>query len=57
MSIAIFIRVLPFLVSRRDRSLVFIRLCQLNPRLQSTVDIGRVSAIVSSFKIFGYCRD
>ena len=33
------------------------RLCLLNPRSQSTVDTGRVSAIVSSFVIFGYCRD
>ena len=51
---AIFINVLTFLVNKRDRSRVLMR---LNPRSQSTVETGRVSAIVSSFVIFGYCRD
>ena len=54
---AIFIRVLTFLVNKRDQSRVLMRLCRLNPHSQSTVDTGRVSAIVSSFAIFGYCRD
>ena len=48
---AIFINVLTFLVNKRDRSRVLMRLCLLNPRSQSTVETGRVSAIVSSFVI------
>ena len=54
---AIFSSVLTCFVNKLDRSRVLMRLCLLNPRSQSTFDTGRVSAIVSSFVIFGYCRD
>ena len=51
---AIFMSVLTFFVNKRDLSRVLMRLCRLNSLSQSTVDTGRVSAIVSSFTIFGY---